>query len=104
MVRDFRPFGWRHAIFGAQHAAPALAQDMELRPLAQVINKVVQFIDEKLRRPEIRALVGQQGGISAAQLVVVDDGTALQAQQLVGIEIVMGRAGAAMQDKHGRLF
>ena len=57
---------------------------MESLALAQMVDEVVQFVDERAGGPEIRALVGQQGGVAAAQLVVMDDRAAIAAQQLVG--------------------
>ena len=76
---------------------------MEGLALTQGIHEVFQLVDKQLWRPEFRALAGQQGGIAASELVVVDDRSPIEAQQLVGVDIVVRGAGAAMQDEDGRL-
>ena len=69
-----------------------------------MVDQIIQLIDEKLDGPEIGALVGQQGGVSASQLIVVDDGAALAGKKLVGIDIIVGGARAAMKDQNWRFF
>ena len=72
---------------------------MEGLALAQGIDKVFQLVDKELRGPELRALVGKQSGVAASKLIVVDDRAAAEAQQLVGIDIVVGGARPTMQDE-----
>ena len=81
---------------GAQHAAPRLSEDVIARRDSEVTQEVVEFVQEKLNRPEIGALVGQVGRLTVAQLVVVDNGAALLGDVLEGINIVVGAAGPAV--------
>ena len=103
MVSDFRPFG-RVMPNSAPSMPPQLwPEHMIGRADAEMIDEVVQLVDEKPGRPEVDALVGQQGGFAAAQLIVVDDGAAASGEKLVGIEIIVGGARPAMQDDDRRL-
>jgi hypothetical protein len=77
---------------------------MESVALTQMIDQTIQLIDKKLHCPEIGALVGQQGGVSASQLIVVNDGPPLQAQKFVSIDIVMGGPWAPMKNEYRRLL
>ena len=98
----FQPLGPPCAIFGRQHPAPGLAQNVKAVALAQMVDQVFQLVHEQLHRPESAALVGQMGGIAAAQLVVMDDRAAIIGQQLVGVDVIMGSARPAVQQKHRR--
>ena len=77
---------------------------MECLALLQMINEIIELVDEKLRRPEISSLAGQQGRIATTQLVVMDDGAALQTQELIGINIIMGPPGPPCRMKTGFFF
>ena len=92
----------QHGVFGAQHPAPGLADEMVAVRDPEVSQEVVELGQEQLHRPEIRAAVRQMRGFPVPQLVVMHDPAAVRRQILEAVDVVVGAARPAMHDHHGR--
>ncbi len=63
-------------MFGAQHAAPGLPDEVVAPGDAEMGQEVVEFGEEEVDGPEAGAAVAQVGRAAVAELVVVHDGAA----------------------------
>lgn len=85
---------------GGEHAAPAMAKDVVVILHAEMLEEVVEFVKEELRRPEISVavLLGDMRAQSVAKLVVEYDGYAVQGGDVgKGEQVVVRCAGAACE-------
>src|SRR4030095_13148972 len=87
----------------AEHAAPGLPEHMIRGGDAEMLDEIVELVDEQLHGPEIGALVAQMRRKAAAQLIIMDDRADTLCQALEAIEIVVRRAGTAMERHNGQL-
>ena len=94
--------GLAHGVFGAEHAAPGLAEQVVAAGDAEMGKQGIEFGEEQIHRPERRIGVGQMGGAAAAELVVMDDGAFGGGEAGEAQSVVMQRARPAMQHDQRR--
>lgn len=89
---------------GAQHAAPRLAQEVEIRGHAEVRHEVVEFGEEQVRRPEgrVEPFFADVRRPAGADLVVEDDGDLVLCAQARQVEQVVVRHARSAMHRHQR--
>ena len=96
--------GLADRMFGSKHAAPRLAEIGIAVLDAEMIEKRVEFVEKQIDGPEVLAFFRKAGGIAVAELVIVNDRTAIDfGDALEAVDIVMGAAGTAMGDDQRQL-
>ena len=86
------------SIVPREHGSPRVAEQVEVVPDPQVHEQVVQLVHEEVHCPETRWLVPKVGRPSNANLVVEDDGDAVERMQLcVGQHVVVGHSRPAVE-------
>ena len=89
-------------MFGRQHAAPGLAQQVVAPRNPEMRQDRIELAEEQGHRPDVGRRVGQMGREPAADLVVVNDGSALGGERLEAVDVIMRGSGAAVQDHQRR--
>ena len=86
-------------MLGAEHAAPGLAEKGISLLDPRRPQQRIEFIEEQVDGPEVRALFWQPGGVAIAELIIVDHGPAIERGDILeGIDIVVRAAWPAMRD------
>ena len=86
---------------GSKHPAPGLAEEVVVVLDVEFLEEVVELVEEQLDGPEIAVthLVGEVGGVAAAELVVHNYGGAVKGcDVLEGEHVGVRDAGTAMED------
>ena len=96
-----RPRRLRECVLLRQEPAPRLAEDVVAVGDPERVDEVVQLADEELGRPELGPAVRVVRAAAVAELVVVDD-RALVGEVCEREEVVVRRAGAAVEDDERR--
>lgn len=102
MTSPRSPAARLYRVLGGEHAAPGLAEEVVGIGDAQLLEQSVEFVEEELDGPEVGALVGQMGGQSGAELVVVHHLAALFGDARDAERVVVTGAWSAVQDDQGR--
>ena len=96
--------GLADGVHHGEHAAPALAQDVQAVPAkvrGEVLADAGQLVEEERAAPALRQ--GRRLGAAAGDLVVVDDGTTvLLGDAVKGLQVVVGGSRPAVQDEKGQ--
>src|SRR5205823_12643051 len=83
---------------------PAPRRPEHVIPLAdaEVVDEVRKLPDEELHRPEVAAAFGEMRRPAVPELVIEDDGASVAGQAGERQQVVVGRAGAAVQEDERR--
>ena len=83
-------------MFGAEHAAPRLSEQVVATGDAETLEEILEFVEKEIDGPEVRAFVAQVRGLAVAELVVVNDRASGVRDVGDGEQVVVRAAGPAV--------
>ena len=89
---------------GAEHAAPALTEEVVVIGDAEMFEQVGEFSHEEVRRPEggVEAFFAEVRGVAVAELVVEDNGNAIvDGKGFEAEKVVVTGSGTAVEGDEG---